>query len=124
MAKEIAPNLITYRVYLDGNGEEFVDALINTTLLTGIRYTKGFRWCKEDAIKRRLLKFWYIKHPFLSKFFTPPSLWFNDCWDEWKKAKLIIRYVDKDYTIAEFKSTKLAKETCDLMIKHFWKKAE
>lgn len=117
-----AQNLVVYNVPLDNEGKEFKALYINTTLLTSIRLTYGSRWNKSDTISRRLRKIWDEKHPVLSKFYVPFSLWEGEFgyYDRWYKPKITIEYLDEEVTYVPFKSDQLAKQAYDLMIEHFW----
>ena len=123
MIKSKPDNLVTYDVPVDNEGKEYVKLRINTTLLTKIRYSKGERRWKRDTISRRLRRRWNLKHPILSKFYIPLSLWEGDFgyWDSWHVPHISVYYnIDNPVYIVKFKSNELAEQAKYLMDKHFW----
>ena len=122
MVKLKYSNLVVYNVPLDNIGKEYKQLHINTILLTKITASGGFRWHKHYAISRRLRKIWDTRHPILSKFYVPASLWKNEYGysDRWMPAKVVVRYVDEEVIHVPFKSDQLATQARDLMAKHFW----
>lgn len=118
----IAKNLVAYRMQKDKEGKEYEILTINTTLLTKIRWSEGWRYSKQDTIRRRLRKKWKEAYPILSKFYTPVRYWecdFGD-FDRWSKPKITIEYLDEDVMRIYFKSNELAEQAKHLMVKHFW----
>ena len=115
-------NLVVYTVPLDNEGEKYKQLRINTTLLTKITASEGQRWNKRETASRRLRKIWDTKHPVLSKFFVPVSLWANEFgyYDRWIGPKVTVEYVNEEVIRVAFKSNQLALQARDLMVKHFW----
>lgn len=119
--KEIpTKHLVLYEVPLNLKGTETKTIQINTLLLLGIFWSKGYRSSSHDTYSRRANKLWRKKHPLLSMIYVPMKFWKNEfIWDYWYSPKVELSYGETK-TVLRMSSNDAAKAICnDLKAKFY-----
>jgi hypothetical protein len=113
-------HLVLYEVPLNLRRTETKAIQINTLLLLGISWSRGYRSASHDTYRRRANKLWRKNHPLLSKIYVPMKFWVSDFeWDYWYSPKVELSYGETK-TIIRMSSNDAAKAICnDLKAKFY-----
>lgn len=105
------PFLFTLEVPVNRSGTKTKQIEINKLRLLNVYASAGYRWPKNDAINRRLRKIWEKKHPIISRFFTPPSMWIDSILtSRFIKPSVVLDYGENEKVFVEVDSNDIASD--------------